>query len=84
MMCPPILPAPPTCPSHLPYPPASPLQALHPFYVFEVVTVAFWMADAYYYYSGCILLIQAISITISMVQTRRVSKGRGRAGQGVG
>ena len=43
--------------------------------MFEVVTVAFWMADAYYYYSGCILLIQAISITVSMVQTRRVSAG---------
>ena len=73
----------PSCPSHLPHPPAPPLQALHPFYVFEVVTVAFWMADAYYYYSGCILLIQAISIAISMVQTRRVSKGRGRPGGGV-
>ena len=43
--------------------------------------MAFWMADAYYYYSGCIILIQAISIAISMVQTRRVSMG---VGQGVG
>ena len=48
---------------------------LHPFYVFELVTVVFWMADDYYYYSGCILLIQAISITVSMVQTRRVRTG---------
>ena len=42
------------------------------------------MADTYYYYSGCILLIQAISIAISMVQTRRVSMGVGQSGSGVG
>ena len=46
--------------------------------------MAFWMADAYYYYSGCIILIQAISIAISMVQTRRVSMGWGKGWDKVG
>ena len=27
-------------------------EVLHPFYIFEVLTVIFWMMDDYYYYAG--------------------------------
>ena len=27
-------------------------EVLHPFYIFQIISVTFWMVDAYYYYSG--------------------------------
>ena len=27
-------------------------EVLHPFYIFEILTVMFWMIDDYYYYAG--------------------------------
>ena len=27
-------------------------EVLHPFYIFEILTVIFWMIDDYYYYAG--------------------------------
>ena len=27
-------------------------EVLHPFFIFQLLSVAFWMADTYYYYSG--------------------------------
>ena len=29
-------------------------EVLHPFFIFQLLSVAFWMADAYYYYSGTV------------------------------
>lgn len=46
-------------------------EVLHPFYIFQIVAVAFWMADDYYYYSATVFFISSLSLIISLVQTRR-------------
>lgn len=45
-------------------------EVLHPFYVFQVFSIFLWLADDYYYYASCILLISLISIANSLVETR--------------
>ena len=32
-------------------------EVLHPFYIFQLLAVAFWMADNYYYYSGMYMYV---------------------------
>ncbi|KAG7269534.1 hypothetical protein CRUP_025258, partial [Coryphaenoides rupestris] len=48
-------------------------EILNPFYVFQVFSIALWMADVYYYYASCILFISLLSISISLYETRKVS-----------
>ena len=45
-------------------------EVLHPFYVFQIVSLILWSLDDYYYYATCIFLISAISITTTLVATR--------------
>ncbi|XP_072036622.1 polyamine-transporting ATPase 13A3-like [Amphiura filiformis] len=45
-------------------------EVLNPFYIFQIFSVTVWIADEYYYYSGCIILMSAISIAISLYTTR--------------
>lgn len=49
------------------------LQIIHPFYVFQIASIILWSLDDYYYYAFCIALISAISITTTLLDTRKVS-----------
>lgn len=48
------------------------LEALNPFYVFQVFSVCLWFSYNYYYYAVVIVLMSAFGITMSIVQTRKV------------
>uniref|UniRef100_A0A8C5AQ81 Cation-transporting ATPase n=1 Tax=Gadus morhua TaxID=8049 RepID=A0A8C5AQ81_GADMO len=48
-------------------------EILNPFYIFQVFSIALWMADNYYYYAACILVISLLSISISLYETRKQS-----------
>ncbi|XP_077998029.1 polyamine-transporting ATPase 13A3-like [Glandiceps talaboti] len=48
-------------------------EVLNPFYIFQIWSVILWMAEEYYYYATCIILISTISIGISLYETRRQS-----------
>ncbi|CAO1416273.1 unnamed protein product [Diamesa hyperborea] len=47
------------------------LEALNPFYVFQVFSVILWFTYNYYYYACVIILMTAFGITMSIVQTRK-------------
>ena len=46
-------------------------EAADPFYVFQLFSCIMWFFDDYYYYSGTIILISLVSISISIYQTRK-------------
>lgn len=48
------------------------LEALNPFYVFQVFSVCLWFSYNYYYYAVVIILMTAFGITMSIIQTRKV------------
>uniref|UniRef100_H3B7S7 Polyamine-transporting ATPase 13A2 n=1 Tax=Latimeria chalumnae TaxID=7897 RepID=H3B7S7_LATCH len=48
-------------------------EILNPFYIFQIFSIALWMSDAYYYYAVCIFVISAVSIGVSLYQTRKQS-----------
>ncbi|XP_022090368.1 probable cation-transporting ATPase 13A3 [Acanthaster planci] len=48
-------------------------EVLNPFYIFQLFSVALWLSDNYYYYSGCIILMSAVSITVALYTTRKQS-----------
>ncbi|GFS05908.1 cation-transporting ATPase [Elysia marginata] len=47
-------------------------EVLNPFYIFQIASIILWSLDSYYYYAACIFLISAISITISLRETKKV------------
>uniref|UniRef100_A0A674KEN4 ATPase cation transporting 13A2 n=1 Tax=Terrapene triunguis TaxID=2587831 RepID=A0A674KEN4_9SAUR len=48
-------------------------EVLNPFYIFQVFSIILWLCDAYYYYAACIFVISAISIGLSLYETRKQS-----------
>ncbi|KAI0351056.1 Ca-transporting ATPase [Trametes cingulata] len=46
-------------------------EVIHPFYVFQIASIILWSLDDYYYYAFCILLISAISIVTTLVETKQ-------------
>ncbi|BFZ23491.1 hypothetical protein BsWGS_26528 [Bradybaena similaris] len=46
-------------------------EVLNPFYIFQIASIILWAIDHYYYYAGCIFFISALSIGISLRETRR-------------
>ncbi|XP_074653844.1 polyamine-transporting ATPase 13A3-like isoform X2 [Tubulanus polymorphus] len=48
-------------------------EVLNPFYIFQIFSVVLWALDNYYYYAGCIVFISAVSIGISLYETRKQS-----------
>ncbi|KAK0056869.1 cation-transporting ATPase 13A3 [Biomphalaria pfeifferi] len=46
-------------------------EVLNPFYIFQIGSITLWSIDEYYYYAACIFFISAMSITISLVETRK-------------
>uniref|UniRef100_A0A670J190 ATPase cation transporting 13A2 n=1 Tax=Podarcis muralis TaxID=64176 RepID=A0A670J190_PODMU len=58
-------------------------EVLNPFYIFQIFSIVLWSFDEYYYYAACIFLISAVSIGISLYETRKVgsaSVAQGRWG----
>ncbi|SCU78143.1 LAMI_0A03598g1_1 [Lachancea mirantina] len=49
-------------------------EALHPFYVFQIFSIILWLADDYYYYAACILIISVFSVTETLIETRKTSQ----------
>lgn len=48
------------------------LEVLNPFYIFQVFTVALWLAEDYLYYTIAIILMSLFGITSTIIQTRKV------------
>lgn len=46
-------------------------EVLHPFYVFQIASIALWSVDDYYYYAFAIALISAASILSTLIETKR-------------
>ena len=46
-------------------------EVLEPFYIFQVFSLLVWCLDEYYYYATCIVVMSALSLTSSVIQTRR-------------
>ncbi|KDQ21478.1 hypothetical protein BOTBODRAFT_25926 [Botryobasidium botryosum FD-172 SS1] len=46
-------------------------EVLHPFYVFQMASIALWSVDNYYYYAFCIGLISSATIISTLVETRK-------------
>lgn len=47
-------------------------EVFNPFYLFQAFSIMLWSADEYYYYAACVLFLTAVSVTASLVQTKRV------------
>uniref|UniRef100_A0A8C2Z5P3 ATPase cation transporting 13A2 n=1 Tax=Cyclopterus lumpus TaxID=8103 RepID=A0A8C2Z5P3_CYCLU len=47
-------------------------EVLNPFYVFQVFSIALWLADDYYFYAVCIFIISVFSIGLSLYEIRKV------------
>ncbi|XP_014299673.2 polyamine-transporting ATPase 13A3 isoform X1 [Microplitis demolitor] len=47
------------------------LEALNPFYVFQLFSFGLWIADDYYYYGLAIMTMSGFGITMAVIQTRR-------------
>ncbi|KAF9968325.1 hypothetical protein BGZ70_004966, partial [Mortierella alpina] len=45
-------------------------EVLHPFYVFQAVSMVLWVAEDYYYYGVCILGISLVSIVTELIDTK--------------
>ncbi|KAM7139017.1 polyamine-transporting ATPase 13A2 isoform 3-T3 [Macrochelys suwanniensis] len=48
-------------------------EVLNPFYIFQVFSIVLWLCDNYYYYAACIFVISAVSIGLSLYETRKQS-----------
>eukprot|EP00771_Trimastix_marina_P002919 gnl/Trimastix_PCT/4093.p1 GENE.gnl/Trimastix_PCT/4093~~gnl/Trimastix_PCT/4093.p1 ORF type:complete len:1496 (-),score=347.32 gnl/Trimastix_PCT/4093:114-4601(-) len=46
-------------------------EAIHPFFVFQILSTLFWMLDNYYIYASSIFFISVISVVTSFFETRR-------------
>lgn len=46
-------------------------EVLHPFYIFQIVSIGLWSLDDYYYYAFCIAAISVGSILSTLVETKK-------------
>lgn len=46
-------------------------EVLHPFYIFQIVSIILWSLDDYYYYAFCIAAISVGSILSTLVETKK-------------
>ncbi|KAF9907569.1 hypothetical protein EC991_010781 [Linnemannia zychae] len=49
-------------------------EVLHPFYIFQVFSMALWLADDYIYYAGCIFVISTVSVLTELIETKKTMK----------
>ncbi|CAG2100693.1 unnamed protein product [Medioppia subpectinata] len=58
-------------------------EVLEPFYIFQIFSLLVWTLDEYYYYAACIVIMSSLSLTSSVIQTRRNQKQLRDTVQGV-
>ncbi|XP_014665999.1 PREDICTED: probable cation-transporting ATPase 13A3 isoform X2 [Priapulus caudatus] len=46
-------------------------EVLNPFYIFQLLSTIYWFVDEYTSYASCIVVISAISLAISLYETRK-------------
>lgn len=49
-------------------------EVLHPFYIFQVFSMALWFADDYIYYAACIFIISTVSVITELIETKRTMR----------
>lgn len=49
------------------------LEVFNPFYIFQVFTIAVWLAEPYYYYCIAVVLMSTFGVATSVIQTKKVS-----------
>ncbi|KAF9390490.1 hypothetical protein BGX21_011470 [Mortierella sp. AD011] len=49
-------------------------EILHPFYIFQVFSMALWFSDDYYYYAACIFIISTVSVVTELVETKKTMR----------
>jgi len=49
-------------------------EVLHPFYIFQVFSMALWFADDYYYYAACIFVISTVSVFTELIETKKTMR----------
>lgn len=49
------------------------LEVFNPFYVFQLFTIAVWLAEPYYYYCIAVVLMSTFGVATSVIQTKKVS-----------
>ncbi|KAG6813565.1 hypothetical protein H0H92_009957 [Tricholoma furcatifolium] len=49
-------------------------EVIHPFYVFQIASIALWTIDDYYYYAFCIALISMTTIIATLLETKKTIK----------
>ncbi|PSN35079.1 putative cation-transporting ATPase 13A3 [Blattella germanica] len=50
------------------------LEIINPFYIFQVFSLCVWLSDHYYYYPIAIVLMSALGISTTIIQTRKNQK----------
>ncbi|CAG9772733.1 unnamed protein product [Ceutorhynchus assimilis] len=50
------------------------LEALTPFYIFQLFSLVVWSAEQYYYYAVAIVIMSVVGIATSIIQTRKNQK----------
>lgn len=49
-------------------------EAVHPFYIFQLLSVTLWMVDTYYYYATAVLVLSVTSVAVNLIETYRNTK----------
>lgn len=49
------------------------LEALTPFYIFQIFSLIVWLSELYFYYTFAIIIMSVVGITTTIIQTRKVS-----------
>ncbi|CAH0403556.1 unnamed protein product [Chilo suppressalis] len=47
------------------------LEVFNPFYVFQLFTIAVWLAEPYYYYCAAVVIMSTFGVATSVIQTRK-------------
>lgn len=48
-------------------------EVLHPFYVFQLLSIFLWLLDDYFYYAACIFAVSLASVAQSLMETRETA-----------
>ncbi|KAF9298618.1 hypothetical protein BGZ74_009293 [Mortierella antarctica] len=49
-------------------------EILHPFYIFQVFSMALWFVDDYIYYAACIFVISTVSVITELIETKKTMR----------